>query len=193
MNSASRAGILVLLSLLLGACASTSPVAVDYQPGANFLSMHSYFLEDPAAAGPVSPIEISNAAQAVDNQLRGRYRRVDSPEQADFLVRVQLLAVERAAVYEDVGFYGGYRYWGLGWRAPLNVRYYRESTLVVDVADPDNAPLWRGSMISSASRYREPERRHQRLREEAALILNRFPPPVPVAEHYLPGALPGSE
>jgi hypothetical protein len=177
MFSVLRAGLLALLSLWLGACATSSPVAVDYDPQADLTSLGSFYLLDPMANGPVSPLELKNAEQTVDGLLRMRYRPAENAESADFLVRVQVLAVDRVAVYEDsFALYGGYRYWGWGWQVPLDVRYYREATLVVDVMSPQHSPLWRGSMISSAGRYRDPAQRHQRVREEAALILNRFPP-----------------
>jgi hypothetical protein len=168
---------LPLLTLWLGGCVTASPVAIDYDPQADFAAMRSYCVLDPLADGPVSPLEIKRASQAVDGLLRGRYVPASNAESADFLVRVQMLAVERVAVYEDqMSIFGGYQYFGFGWQAPLQVRQYREASLVVDVLSPQFSPLWRGSMLSSAGRYSEPEYQHQRMREEAALILNRFPP-----------------
>ena len=177
---APQALLLAVLSLWLGGCASSPPVAVDYDPQADFSRLQSYYLLDPLANGPVSPLELKRAGQAVDGLLRMRFSPAASPEEADFLVRVQLQASQRVAVYEDtLGLYGGSRYWGLGWQVPLNVREYRQTILVVDMLSPTNAPLWRGSLPSGAQGAGSPEQQQQRLREEAALILNRFPPPVP--------------
>ncbi|MFV8781268.1 DUF4136 domain-containing protein [Microbulbifer sp. SA54] len=168
---------IVLLGLWLGGCTTPNPVAVDYDPGFKFANLRSYYLLDPLATGTVSPFEIKRAGQAVDNQLRGRYSKAESPETADFLVRVQLLSNDKVAVYEDpFSIYGGYRYFGFGWRAPLRVRQYQESNLIVDVLAPDNAPLWRGSLPSSAARHDEPEHQMQQLNKEAGLIIGRFPP-----------------
>ncbi|SDJ99711.1 DUF4136 domain-containing protein [Microbulbifer yueqingensis] len=173
-----RAPVLALfLFLLLGGCATAPPVALDYDPQADFSGLRTYHLLDPLATGPVSPLELKRARQAVEGILSNRYRSVEHPEDADFLVQVQMQSVEKVAVYEDrFGLYGGYRYWGFGWRAPVEVREYRQDILVVDVLSPENSPLWRASMPSRAGRYRDPAQRHQRLREEAALLLNRFPP-----------------
>ncbi|MFI2812965.1 MULTISPECIES: DUF4136 domain-containing protein [unclassified Microbulbifer] len=172
-----RASMVMLLLLVLGGCAAAPQVAVDYDPQADFAGMRTYYLLDPVATGPVTPLEIKRARQAVEGILQNRYRAVDNTDDADFLVQVQFQAVEKVAVYEDsFGLYGGYRYWGFGWRSPVEVRQYRQDTLVVDILSPESSPLWRGSMPSSAGRYQDPAQRQQRLREEAALLLNRFPP-----------------
>ncbi|QIL91239.1 DUF4136 domain-containing protein [Microbulbifer sp. SH-1] len=167
----------LLLAAGLGGCAAPNPVAVDYDPGFKFANLRSYHLLDTLANGPVSPFESKRASQAVDEMLRGTYTPAASRDAADFLVRVQLFSADKVAVYEDpFSIYGGYRYFGFGWRAPLRVREYRENTLIIDVLSPEEAPLWRGSMPSTATRYESPEQQMFRLREEAAMILARFPP-----------------
>lgn len=177
MTSLLKTFCIAALGLWLGGCATPNPVAVDYDPAFKFATLRSYYLLDPLASGQVSPFEIKRAQQAVDGQLQGRYQKVESREAADFLVRVQLLSSDKVAVYEDpFSIYGGYRYFGFGWRAPLRVREYRESNLIVDVLGPDNAPLWRGSLQSKAAGLGDPGVQQQRLNEEAAMILGRFPP-----------------
>lgn len=177
MVSLLRLFCVAALGLWLGGCATPNPVAVDYDPAFKFTTLRSYYLLDPLASGQVSPFEIKRASQAVDNQLRGRYSKAESREAADFLVRVQLLKSDKIAVYENpYSLYGGYGYFGIGWRPPLRVRQYRESTLVVDMLSPDNAPLWRGSLPSVAAGYEDPVYQQQRFAEEAALIIGRFPP-----------------
>ena len=177
---APQALLLAVFSFWLGGCASSPPVAVDYDPQADFSRMESYYLLDPLASGPVAPLELKRAGQALDGLLRMRFRPASDPAEADFLVRVQLQGSERVAVYEDrLGLYGGGGYWGFGWQVPLNVREYRQTILVVDMLSPTKEPLWRGSLLSRAQGAGSPEQQQQRLREEAALILNRFPPPVP--------------
>lgn len=172
-----RSGIWALAVLLLAGCASVPPVAVDYDPQADFSSLHSYYLLDPVVSGPISPLEVKRVKRAADEILRQHYMSADNPESADFLVRMQLHSVDKVAVYEDsFALYGGYRYWGFGWRAPLTVRQYRDNTLVMDVLSPDNSPLWSGSLRSTADRYDDPAQRQQQLREEVALLLSRFPP-----------------
>ncbi|WP_043319367.1 DUF4136 domain-containing protein [Microbulbifer sp. HZ11] len=167
----------LLAALLLAGCAAPNPVAVDYDPTYKFANLRSYYLLDTLANGPVSPFESKRASQAVDDILKGSYQPAASREQADFLVRVQLFSADKVAVYEDpFSIYGGYRYFGFGWRAPLRVREYRESSLIVDVLSPDEAPLWRGSMPSVAGRYDAPEQQLFQLRQEASQILARFPP-----------------
>ncbi|WP_299595113.1 DUF4136 domain-containing protein [uncultured Microbulbifer sp.] len=165
------------LALGLGGCATPDRVAVDYDPAFKFANLRSYYLLDTLANGPVSPFESKRANQAVNDVLSGSYQPAASREEADFLVRVQLFSSDKVAVYEDpFSIYGGYRYFGFGWRAPLRVREYRESSLIVDVMSPEEAPLWRGSMPSVASRYDDPREQLFRLREEAGMILAKFPP-----------------
>nr|WP_010131761.1 DUF4136 domain-containing protein [Microbulbifer agarilyticus] len=167
----------LIAALILGGCAAPNPVAVDYDPNFKFANLRSYHLLDTLANGPVSPFESKRASQAVNDVLKGRYQPADSAESADFLVRVQLFSADKVAVHEDpFSLYGGYGYFGFGWRPPLRVREYRETTLIVDVLSPENAPLWRGSMPSSAGRHQAPEQQLFRLREEAGQILARFPP-----------------
>lgn len=161
----------------LGGCVSSSPVAVDYDPTFKFAKLRSYYLLDTQANGPVSPFESKRADQAVEDAFNSRYQPAASSEEADFLVRVQLFSTDKVAVYEDpFNIYAGYRYFGFGWRAPVRVREYRETSLIVDVLSPEQAPLWRGSMPSKAGRFEAPEQQLLRLREEANLILARFPP-----------------
>ncbi|WGL16003.1 DUF4136 domain-containing protein [Microbulbifer bruguierae] len=178
LKSITVAALGLILALGLGGCVNTaSRVAVDYDPNFKFANLRSYYLLDTLASGPVSPLESKRASQAVDDILKGSYQPAASAEEADFLVRVQLFSSDKVAVYQDpFSIYGGYRYFGFGWRAPLRVREYRESSLIVDVLSPENAPLWRGSVPSTAGRFDAPEQQLFRLREEAALILGRFPP-----------------
>ncbi|KUJ83629.1 DUF4136 domain-containing protein [Microbulbifer flavimaris] len=169
--------LLAAACLWLAGCASAPPVAVDYDPQANFSRLQTYYLLDPLASGPVAPLELKRARQAVEGQLQLRYRPAASADAADFLVRVQLQGTERVAVYEDrFGVYGGHGPLGFGWQVPLNVRQYRQVHLVIDALSPEQVPLWRGSIPSRAMGARSPEEQQQRLYNEAALILNRFPP-----------------
>ncbi len=163
--------------LWLAGCASAPPVALDYDPQADFSRLQTYFLLDPLASGPVAPLELKRARQAVERQLQLRYRPAASAGDADFLIRVQLQGAERVVVHEDrLGLYGGRGPWGFGWQVPLNVRQYRQVYLVIDALSPDKAPLWRASLPSAAMGARSPEEQQLRLGSEAALLLNRFPP-----------------
>ncbi|WP_158514525.1 DUF4136 domain-containing protein [Microbulbifer aggregans] len=173
---AMRAALIAACLWMVG-CATAPPVAVDYDPQADFSRLQTYFLLDPLGTGPVAPLELKRARQAVEGQLRLRYRPAASAGDADFLVRVQLQGAERVAVYEDrFGIYGGHGPWGFGWQVPLNVRQYRQVYFVIDALTPDQAPLWRGSIPSGAMGARSPEDQQQRLHNEAARLLNRFPP-----------------
>lgn len=177
MRAILRAALAALVALSLAGCAVAPPVAVDYDTQADFSRLHSYYLLDPLASGPVSPLEIKRARQAADSLLHMRFQPAASAGDADFLVRLQLLAVDKVAVYDDsLALYGGYGYWGFGWRVPLEMHPYRESTLVLDVLSPDREPLWRASTPSAAEGLADPAQRQQRLQEELALLLNRFPP-----------------
>ncbi|WP_346837729.1 DUF4136 domain-containing protein [Microbulbifer sp. SAOS-129_SWC] len=161
----------------LGGCVSTPPVAVDYDAQADFSHLQSYYLLDPLATGAVSPLQVKRARRALDGLLRRRYRPADSAADADFQVRLQLLAEDKVAVYDDsLSLYGGYGFWGFGWRAPLAVHPVREDTLVLDMLAPDGQPLWHGSLPSAAAGDADPGRRQQRLHEELAQMLSRFPP-----------------
>ncbi|WP_237067555.1 DUF4136 domain-containing protein [Microbulbifer guangxiensis] len=152
-------------------------MALDYDPQADFSRLQTYFLLDPLASGPVAPLELKRARQAVERQLQLRYRPAASAGDADFLIRVQLQGAERVVVHEDrLGLYGGRGPWGFGWQVPLNVRQYRQVYLVIDALSPDKAPLWRASLPSAAMGARSPEEQQLRLGSEAALLLNRFPP-----------------
>ncbi|GAA5525153.1 hypothetical protein Maes01_01718 [Microbulbifer aestuariivivens] len=168
---------LIAACLWLFGCAAVPQVAVDYDPQADFSRLQTYYLLDPLATGPVAPLELKRARQAVEQQLQYRYRPADSAAAADFLVRVQLQGSERVAVYEDrFSLYGGHGPWGFGWQVPLNVRQYRQVHLVIDALSAQKAPLWRGSVRSAAMGARSPQEQQQRLASEAALILSRFPP-----------------
>ena len=175
---------LALLLLWMTGCRNLA-IHTDFDPTVGFASFQSFaWLEPP---------EVENADPFADNTLlrkrlraaiefslgaRG-YRPVEDPEEADFLATYSVILEEN--IRDDgsigIGSYGGYRRYGFGgvYSSP-SIRVYQESTLIIDLLDPQSKDLlWRGwgtGIVGTRDRMRSEER----LRDGVRRILDRFPP-----------------
>jgi hypothetical protein len=176
-----------LLLILLTGCRNLA-IRSDFDPTVSFASLQSFaWLEPP---------EVEGADPFADNTLlrkrlhdaiifalgaRG-YRPIDDPEKADFLATYSVLLDEEIRDNGSIGIggYGGYRRYGFGgvYSSP-SIRVYQESTLIIDLLDPQSKNLlWRG-WGSGIVGTRDRQRSDERMRDGVRKILDRFPPNPP--------------
>ncbi len=178
--------LFLVTGLVLAAC---SPVQVnyDYDPGADFRSIHTYGWEKVDLADDAlarEPLLRKRIVEAVDSYLQGRgYRRV-SRNRADVLVVIHGGFKEKMRVtnWEGPGYWGSCWYdpWWRGGRPHgrhIDVSYYTEGTLVIDIVDREKAELvWRGLGTAIVHPYSSPEESGKAVYRYVCEILERFPP-----------------
>jgi hypothetical protein len=189
MLSALRLGVLGLILSLAFGCTSFR-VRSDWDAEISFMSLARFaWLEPPEIEG-VNPFADNSLLRkrlrsALHNALAERgYRKVETPEEADFLVTYRVLLEQEIRV--DGTFSTGFgRYRHSGWGSShsyASVRNFQDSVLIVDLLDPESQDLiWRGWGIGIvATRDRNPS--EKRLNNGVGQILNRFPPDLPESE-----------
>lgn len=178
---ASRCGSMLGL-LLLAACATTS-TGSDHYPQADFSGYQTYawISEDPlirprGASTEVSPLTLRRISEAVESGLAAKgYRRVESPQGADFVVAFTVGARDRIDADAYPAPFRGPWLWGWDDRR-VDVRVYREGTLSIDFFDgKTRQPVWHGwarKTITSAD-VADPG---PAINDAVARILRAFPP-----------------
>lgn len=177
--------LLVTLVLALASC-RTFDVRSDWDAGVNFERLTHFYLVDPPEAEWANPF-------ADNTLLRKRIRRatrsvltdagyVEAPTrgEADFVVTYQVLVEERLRVDGASSTVGtDMRRGGLGMGSAVSttsVSGYQESTLLIDVLDPEsNNLIWRG-WGTGIVRTRDRNRGEARLMDGVRAILKAFPP-----------------
>jgi len=179
-----------VVSLLAMAC-GTFQVRTDWDRDADFQAMRSFRFESPPEATGTDPFADNTlirkrVRKAVEGVLAERgYRAADAEEVADFTITFAVLLEDQYSVQGTSAGFG----WGLGRRGRrLGTDAYservsprQESTLLLDVKDPETGNLiWRGwgdGIVQTRDRARSEER----LVEGVRAILARFPPESEVA------------
>ncbi len=137
---------ILLLALLLAACASTPTVSSDVDPQARFDQYRTYrWIQAPQG---MSPLLQQRIVEGVNGQLAARGWRESAD--ADVAIAAHVATQQR----QDVDtFYNGPTYAGWGWHGPwavgsvsTSVRTYEVGTLVVDLFDTrTRQAVWRGT------------------------------------------------
>lgn len=186
----SRNLVLILLSSSLlsgGLGCNTIRVWTDFDHSASFTDLQRYAWLEPPKVENVSPFADNTllrkrVREAIESEMTARgFRRVETPEEADFLTTY---SVELSEVIRDdgsIGYAAGgyYGYGGAGIYSNPGIRNYQESTLVIDVlAAESQALLWRG-WASGLTDTRDKSRGDKRIELGVKKILGKFPPPPP--------------
>lgn len=177
---------LLLLVYFLSGC-STVSVNYDYDNKSDFSAIHTYnWGESNGADDELAKNQIlkNRIVASVDSYLQSRgYRKVD-PAQADVLVVIGAGVKEKMRVTNWGGPGGYYRdpwydpWWGgSAYGGRVDVSYYQEGTLVIDIVDNAKKELiWRGLGTGIVSRQSDQEKQRAAIDEYVQEILNRFPP-----------------
>lgn len=169
---------LLLLSLAVSACASTSTpeaapkISVDYDRQYNFSSDHSFYIEpfsrtDPATI-TVSDTQVTRINAAISDELRRKgLKVVPQAGQADLLVSWYLYTEERV----DKKAFDSPRYYDTGVSTP-----YSSGTLVVSMTNLlTNQPVWR-AVLRTQLRGDADEYSEARRQAAARELFADFPP-----------------
>ncbi|WP_213879654.1 DUF4136 domain-containing protein [Pseudomonas sp. dw_358] len=180
----------VSLSLLLGACQTTRPVA-DYDASRDFAGYRTWAWKTPALQyRPDDPrirsdLTEARIRQAIAEQLDQRGLRPATPgTKADLDVQTWLIVDNRQQQVVSQGpgwgYWGGP--WGPGWGAPIYSESrtvdYKVATLQVDLLDGrDGKLVWR----ASAERLDNngdagPQERTEIIQKTVAQVLSAYPP-----------------
>ncbi len=169
-----------VVCVLGGGC--SSPYKADYEPDHDFSPYRSYRWLEPnepprdALAG--NPLLKRRFVKAVDHVLQTMGYTPTDGNEPDFEVYVHGTVQERMRVNDGVsvsyGYYG--RYGGMGMRH-VDVSYYDEGTLILDIIDTPNSELvWRGWVTQVIRDYQDPRQAEAAVDKAVHGILANFPP-----------------
>jgi hypothetical protein len=166
----------------LTAC-TTIPVGVESDPSAVFAGYHTFACMPGASYGTSGASVVQDAREAIEGELaRKGFNRAEDAKMADFVVDFSLGAQDRVQIHTSLPPYEG-RWWSLEdwWAHPgssyvLDVRQYREGTLVIDIFDAhSHARVWHGWAKKELSRS-DVEHSRDLIQTAVHSILKRFPP-----------------
>jgi hypothetical protein len=180
-----RAGISLVLLVLLAACATTLPVRTDFDKQANFSGYRTYtwVSDNPMiiAAGDnpeISPLTRSRIITAIENELQRKgYTKAAMRDQADFAVAFTVGTRDRIDINAYPAAYRGYWYWRhTFWDYEIRSQTYQEGMLAIDIFDQrTHKPVWHGfthKRITGSDR----DNPAPVIQEAVAAILAKFPP-----------------
>lgn len=174
---------IAVLSGLMG-CASIS-VKTDYDRSVDFRRFRTYswdggqkMMDDALMRDPLLRKRIK---RAVDQVLQEKGFVLDTADGADFTVVIHAGVQERMRV-TNWGGYGWYDTWWGPYGGRVDVSYYTQGTLVIDMVDQVSKELaWRGLGEGIVREYNDPEEMEKDIRRTVEEILKSFPPDSPAA------------
>jgi hypothetical protein len=168
----------VMLLMFLASCSSLS-VRYDYDREADFRKYGTYAWSEQEVPGDDlvrNPLIQKRVHSAVDESLASKGYTLSEFDQADFIVVVHAGIKERMRV-QDWGRYGWYHPWWGPYGGRVDVSYYEEGTLVIDIVDAKKKELvWRGTGTGIVKRYARPEKIQKDIDQDVTRILAAFPP-----------------
>ena len=170
--------VLGTLLIILGGCSSLA-VKVDYDKDVDFQTYRTYAWVErdiPDDALTKNPLVKKRVQAAVDKVLHSKGYSMSEPDRADFMVFAHAGVKERMRI-QDYGPYGWYDPWWGPYGGRMDVTYYEEGTLFIDMVDAARKELvWRGTGTGIVKTYARPERMQQDIDEDVSKILSAFPP-----------------
>lgn len=172
--------------LFLFGCSSVR-VHSDFDPAADFSTIHTFSWKQvnvPGDALAANPFLYKRIVTAINQYLETRgYQKTDDTV-ADVLLAIHGGTKEKMRV-TDWGGPGGYYinpwynpWWGgAAYGGRVDVSYYTEGTLVIDVVNRQQHELiWRGLGTGIVHDYTHQEQMEKQINEYVREILNTFPP-----------------
>jgi len=165
---------------LLG-CASVS-IQTDYDPSVDFKSYKTYAWDTeqqiPSDVLARDPLMRKRIKKAVEQVLQDKGFLLKTTFPVDFTVVVHAGVKERMRV-TNWGGRGWYDPWWGPYGGQVDVNYYTEGTLVIDVIDAGTRELaWRGLSEGIVREYASVEQMETDIQETVSDILKGFPPSV---------------
>jgi hypothetical protein len=160
-------------------CASVS-VKTDYDRSVDFSRFHTYrwdgggkMMDDSLMRDPLLRKRIK---RAVDQVLQAKGFALATADDADVAVAIHTGVQERMRV-TNWGGYGWYDTWWGPYGGRVDVSYYTQGTLVIDVVDEASGELaWRGLGEGIVREYNDPEEMEADIHHTVEEILKNFPP-----------------
>ena len=165
----------IVIAALLLACAGTALAQsdnVNYVPGTNFSSYHSYRWVAVDKGNSVDQITDQQIKSAVDKQLAAKGFTKKDADPVDMYAAYQVAMDQE----KELNAWGapGWRFNGMGSVTTSTVDI---GTLAVDFYDPSKKELvWRGSASETVSKSGNPEKKQEKLDKAMAKLLKKFPP-----------------
>jgi Domain of unknown function (DUF4136) len=170
--------LVVFLAFILASCSSVS-VKYDYDQSKNFSKYKTYRWVDvnlPADALAKNPLIKKRVIEAVNKGMTEKGFTLSESDTADLAVVVHAGSKEKMQI-TDWGTYGWYNPWWGPYGGQVDVSYYTEGTLVIDLVDmADKELAWRGLATGTVSENPDPEKSQQRIDSIVTQILTNFPP-----------------
>ncbi len=151
--------LLMFISILISACATSPNVYTDFDPEQDFskYSSFSWTSSDPVIINsetPVSPLVVDRLKRSVKSSMEQKgYMYIEDRENADIAITLTVGARDKIEVRQEpsimfnTNWRWGNRYW-VGLNAPITsdrTIQYEEGTLAIDVFDVKReAPVWHG-------------------------------------------------
>ncbi len=186
--------VLIMLALVLAACASTFEATYDHDRQHDFTNYRTFawISANPMVVaenvGVVNPMLETHVMNAVESGLQAKgFRLVQNPQAADFVVAFTVGSREKIRVdsYPTMasGYYGaGYpRHWGWGgayYGTETTVRQYTKGMLAVDIFDvKERRPVWH-AVATKTIQEKDREQIVETVNAAVNAILGGFPPPI---------------
>ena len=176
----------LVAALLLSACAYGPTVRTDFDPSTNFQTYRTYSWIETGVPQGMNPLMFSRVRSSVDQALAARgYTQVP---RGDFVVSFTIAEKDRAQINDYGPFHGGLGWggwgWGGGWGgwggwgspygSSIDVDYYTERSVIIDIYDgPSHRPVWHGSGSNREYRNRVD---YAKLDQAIFAALANFPP-----------------
>lgn len=176
--------LLLTACLFLSACASS--VNIDYRPGVSFARIKTFQVQEKPVNATTdtrvdSPFMQQRTVEALKTELAKKHL-YSVKEKADVLVKYHLV-IKQEFETDDSGVYFGFAtgtrhsLLGLSYSFPeRQVASVDTLVLTIDIVDPQNILLWRGSLGRRLYSGSTPETNRRLIQGLVTEILKQYPP-----------------
>ena len=171
--------ISLVLIIIMSACSSLT-VKTDYDRGGNFKAFKTYRWAEGSEINPddelvKNPLLQKRIISGIDKVLAEKGYSKVAGDNTDFIVLVYAGIKEKMQV-TDWGNRGWYDPWWGPYGGRVDVSYYEEGTLVVDIVkSPEKDLAWRG-LGTGIIKEVNPDDQEERIYSIVSQILKDFPP-----------------
>jgi hypothetical protein len=187
MRISIRSLFCILLCALLAGCETTPKVDVDFNPEFSFAGKTRFAVLLPEVAGggavpAMNAMVAQRITRAVEAGLAARGYQIVEPGQAQMYVTFFVTSQDRADVHSYNTGFSYRRCWdpmrcGAYLNPEIDVRYYKQGTLLLDFIDPASKSLqWRGVTSKRLPSDPSAAERSELATEVVNAILDQFPP-----------------
>lgn len=174
--------------LILCGCSSVR-VNSDFDPAADFSAIHTYSWKKVNIQGDAlaqNPLLYKSIVGSIDRYLQVKGYQKTEPNSADVLVAIHAGVKEKMRMtdrgagprgYYADPWYHSWRRRGSPYDSRIDVSYYTEGTLVIDVVERKKQELiWRGVGTGIVHASFSQEKKAESIDEYVRKILDQFPP-----------------